>query len=377
MSKLARAAVWLLSGLGMVVIVGTMPQLASTRDQDTPTLDPRPWPVWQTEQVLPDAISLDLAVDTASRPHILYQLPDDTMLRYGVGQEDGWSFRPVADLPAGGEQVSLSLDDQDRPHIAYIDGATDQVVYGAPDGDGWLLEPVTTGGVSLSLAMAGATPHLVVSRAGMVTYRRLDAGQWISETVAAVGPYAPAWLALDASGRPHVAYPLGGGSEIAIRTGDNAWDRFDGPSGDAMTFALGSSGELYFIVMESRLVVPRPPQWENELFLAEQSGTEWRREWVQGIFNDHYALVELLIGSEDRLHLFTATQYDRLVSYQWRAGVDDWRWENPGGYELSNHAALGPDDQPRLLGGGEGGLFLKRRTIQWLDHHALLPVVGQ
>jgi hypothetical protein len=174
---------------------------------------------WTTETVdLPSAPSwmADLRVDARGIVHLAYNtsgdLPD-AGVHYGRRDGEGWSFEHLAG-PTSISRVSLALDAEDRPHLAWYQQETGSLHYGRRDGDGWWIETVDDDGD------VGWNPSLALDPGGhpQITYglrdqsalrhaRRLGPGAWEISVVDA-GPSAGRWssLAIDADGRPHVAY---------------------------------------------------------------------------------------------------------------------------------------------------------------------------
>jgi hypothetical protein len=125
-----------------------------------------------------------------------------------------WNHYHVGDAPksfSGMDDHSLRLDAAGHPHIAY---GQDHLYYAWFDGSSWQFETADASwgvGGYASLALDNASnAHISYYDAiySTVKYaRRAADGQWAIQTVAASSEYDPdSSIAVDAAGRPHIAF---------------------------------------------------------------------------------------------------------------------------------------------------------------------------
>jgi hypothetical protein len=166
---------------------------------------------WQTETVDSDGqVGRDtsLALDEDGRPHISYYDLLNSHLKYARWDGAAWQTETVDDDGLVGEYSSMALDANGRPHIAYFDYSNGSLKYTRWDGVAWLTEMLAADAWDPpSLAVNGDEPHVSYAQYGNLIYARRDGDEWQMETV--VGDGSVGWitsLALDADGRPHVAF---------------------------------------------------------------------------------------------------------------------------------------------------------------------------
>lgn len=167
---------------------------------------------YQTEVVDPNpnrGLNATMVLDSSSHPHILYYAAD--LLRLNYAHHDGvqWHIEslPTADLNAL-PHPWLAIDGSDNLHVAFnISGA---IIYGFYDHNTWQFTAVDSPGSenvarsSLALDSSGR-PHIAYGRGGKYAY--FDGLDWQITTFP--GTYDEGEsiaLALDGSDHPHIAY---------------------------------------------------------------------------------------------------------------------------------------------------------------------------
>jgi hypothetical protein len=156
--------------------------------------------------------SISLAFDGGGRPHVAIHHWNGTggnVLWYAIRDDGEWYAEVVDDFAVG---ASLAIDGENRPHLAYSD---EEGVKHAVKVDGvWQVEVVTLGGgASLALAEDGQ-PRLAYAVGpwpGELRYASREKEGWRFETIDAGDETGDLdmdghFLALDASGVPHLSY---------------------------------------------------------------------------------------------------------------------------------------------------------------------------
>lgn len=186
-----------------------------------------------------------LAVDVAGRPSIAY-VPGATgdAVRWARREASGWVVEICEAVAA--TDVSLAVDGAGEPHVVFADHPNQRVRYARRTSGVWTVETVASGvGQWFSTAIAlgaGGEPFVVYyDRVGNnFCFARRSAGVWSHETVEA--SYAPhgCSIAIDAAGRPHLAYFTTGSNLVRYATtGQSVTDVAPGAS--ATGFALASA----------------------------------------------------------------------------------------------------------------------------------------
>jgi len=125
------------------------------------------------------------------------------------------TFEAVATLSEFGEFVALAFDIEDIPHIVSHDISQNALKYAYRNNDQWIIETIPEGDgygdVSLALDQSGR-PHVAYkqntgSSSAQLRYAYRQGGSWITEVVDANG-YNGRWnsLVIDNFGTPHIAY---------------------------------------------------------------------------------------------------------------------------------------------------------------------------
>jgi hypothetical protein len=197
-----------------------------------------------------------LAVDSRGRPHLVY---GGAHLFHAWRDGDTWHTEVV---DGGGAQATLVLDADDHPHISYFNEVGQSgdpgLKYAAFDGRAWHIESVEVG-----------------------------------ETVG----YEPS-LALDAAGRPHIAYIIYSGYQLKYASYDgSAWQiAVVDSAADMPSLALDSLGRPHIMYCRNS------SSWCDGLLHAYDDGTSWQIETVDGSDQAGY-WNSLAIDANDGLHV--------------------------------------------------------------------------
>ncbi len=276
-----------------------------------------------------------VALDASGRPHLSYQNTNQGLLKYAVWTGSAWSIGTVETNFTHGD--AFALDASGNPAIAYVGTCT------APDG-GWLcwvvnythatasgwahetVDPTDGAGVSVRLAFdPQGRPHIAYLAPGPVNfwnstirYASWTGSAWTNETAVsaedepgALNAGTTLVLAIDASGRPGIAYFSENAVRYAYRTADGWAIETVAPSyhildDRSLDLAFDPSG---------RAVVAYPAGGnldEGALVLATRSDGAWARETVDGGIQGVAALSLAVDGSGGR-HIL----YDALFNCGW------------------------------------------------------------
>ncbi|MEM3432778.1 MAG: hypothetical protein QXU79_00685 [Candidatus Micrarchaeaceae archaeon] len=173
---------------------------------------------WYTETVDPltgawtQELSLDL--DNFNRPHVSY-VAIPLHLRYAYRDESGWHIEEISPTLAG-RYNSLALDSAGRPHITSAAFCPQWgLCYAYKDDTGWHVEQVDGGwpadvGWGSSLVLdAEDRPYISYydEKNDDLRFAYHTGTAWITETAAdEIAVWETTSIALDAFGRPHIAY---------------------------------------------------------------------------------------------------------------------------------------------------------------------------
>jgi hypothetical protein len=155
-----------------------------------------------------------LAVDPANRPHIAYADETANSVKYARRAGANWQIMTVVSLAGSTQSISLdmALDSADHPHICYYDELADALKHATYDGSVWRIDTVASGltsynGQHCSIAIDGDNrPHISFRNLGLF-YARHDGTQWyLTEVDNGFFAADESSLALDAHGRPRIAY---------------------------------------------------------------------------------------------------------------------------------------------------------------------------
>ncbi|HET7088517.1 MAG TPA: hypothetical protein VFL17_07700 [Anaerolineae bacterium] len=200
---------------------------------------------WMTEVVdsrNQTGAETSLVLDASDRPAVAYLGNVNLNVRYAARISPTWVFSDVDQTGSGpgGQGFSrpaLAFDGQGRPHIVYFNFTTLRLMHAYREGGTWLKEAIArVGNLSMlgaapSLVISGQAPHLAflsespdpLSSTQVVTrlyYATLSGTQWVTAVVADSPEAAYTAIALDAQGRPSIAYnEPGAGLRYAVLSG--------------------------------------------------------------------------------------------------------------------------------------------------------------
>ncbi len=274
----------------------------------------------------------DLALDSLDRPHIAYYNEGSNAIEYASYDGTTWQTEVLAhpNSPANG-LVSLALDSQDRPHVSFstFNGSGAGALYYLHYDGSWQSEIVESGLGSyhsaLALDQAGRAHLSYVTCDNLypdchderVMYAYNDGTSWQAQVVdnsGAIGRWLS--LALDATGRPHVAYAKWDGDShlyYAYLEGSN-WviEVLSSSNSDfPMTLALALDGLGY------PHIAYMDPGWSSSgLHYTYYDGTAWQRENVQeSYYGDMFAAPSLVIGADGRRYLGYSDFWPRYAEW--------------------------------------------------------------
>jgi len=325
--------------------------------------------VWRVETVNDGAGSdvgwyASLAIDPAGSFHIGYYDETNRALLYSFRSKGDkqWSTTKVEGKGAG-TYVSLAVDAAGQPHFAYNSPYEDGLHYATWDGKKWRRQIIDTEHInyytSIKLDKDG---HPRISyylyhapdRSYLLhlKFASFDGQQWTIETVdkrTETGKFNS--LALDASGRPHIAY-----AHVAL--GDllyAAWDGSRWTFGDAdsrhthndyvgigNSIALDRAGNPHIAYFDST---------KNLVKYASMEEGRWKAEIVDQMSGrgevDH---VSLQLDSQDRPHVAYYDAGSGALKYASR-DEKDWHVElvdNDGNVGKYPSLCLNSEDQPYI-----------------------------
>jgi len=289
----------------------------------------------------------DLAVDAEGRPHVAYATRGGG-LQYAVREPGGWRTETAVE---GGARLALAVDGDGAPHLAFL---RDGVQYAVRGRRGWDVRAV---GDAEALDYP-AWVDLAVDRRGRPTIA-VDSG-WIAsgarlrwerflpdgdDDVDFNSNHADgSALALDAEGRPHLAYERKFDTEYARPGAGGRWERWPVDEVDGVpSLAIGSGGAPYV------LGVLRDPRGKDAAF-AFLEGGEWRVERVGRIENDLSvpAVPAMAIGPDDEPHVVFRSGRSLRHATRTAEGWVDRPLVTPGEGELGVWTQLAVDPEGRL-----------------------------
>jgi hypothetical protein len=309
------------------------------------------WQVQVLDRQMFMAGHTSLVLDSSGHPHASYCYAltaggQCAGLRYSYHDGNAWQHATVD--TTGTADTSLALDAAGWPHIAC--GGPGGVRYVSYDGASWQTEVVDDTAMSLqdvSLALdAAGRPHISyfqwsdAASSSLLRYAHFDGVSWLTETVdsgPAVGLYNS--LALDAAGRPHIAYSYTSGSDRNLK-----YASYDGTTWqletvttmwEGVSLALDSAGFPHLAYNDASV-----------LKYAWYDGSAWQIEPVEALasLDRHIALVLDVFGHPHISYNSSVSPYPLRYAYHDGAA---WRVQDVDSGRYSS-LALAAADQPRI-----------------------------
>jgi hypothetical protein len=255
-----------------------------------------------------------LAIDTHGNLHIAYFDEGHNALRYAYrGRGDKQWYTMQVDKQAG-QFASLAVDSHDHPHLVYNSRFLTGLHYAFFDGTHWRMQIIdhdrTNHFTSVQVDAKGY-PHISYYKeenpdttvALHLKYAFFDGKIWYVQTVSqkyATGKFNS--IALDSSGRPHIAYSFAGTGDLGYVFWNGSEWIYEVPDtrrahnnyvGLGNSIALDSSGN------------PHIAYWDltkRAIKYAWWTGTTWQTEYVERVSGELNAAdhVSLKLDASDR-----------------------------------------------------------------------------
>ena len=275
-----------------------------------------------------------------------------------VNTELVWDIQ-VVDEDAGIGNCPIVVDANDNPHIAYKGYPLSS--YASWNGAGWNIQQLGTYGFVYDLVLdANGDPHITL---GSLAYAKWKIRFWDMQTVTTNNTVYSS-LALDSSGKPHVAYSIGNELKYASQNGSK-WNIQTVDRLREINFRVSleiDSNDTQYIMysIPSSYVDDKGIATDSvNVMLAVCKNSSWNIEHV--LASSNFAeFGNMVLDSNDRPH-FLATQgpfvnsenmvYVRdILHVSWDGSA--WNIQTvASNVTLANlgFLALGPDDNPHIV----------------------------
>jgi hypothetical protein len=323
-----------------------------------------------------------LVIDSEGNFHIAYFDEGQNALRYAYrGRLDKQWYTMQVDRQAG-EFASLAVDSHDHPHFVYNSRYLTGLHYAYWDGTRWqtqIIDHDRTNHFTSVQVDAKGNPHISYYQeesadgtyALHLKYAFFDGKIWYIETVNrkfATGKFNS--IALDSSGRPHIAYSFAGLGDLGYVFWDGSQWIYKVPDtrrthnnyvGNGNSIALDSTGNPHIAYFDLNNRKIKYTRW---------TGTAWQTEFVDKVVGnlalaDH---LSLKLDSHDRPHV---AYYDSGIGALKYAERDDEGWhaevvDNQGNVGEYPSLSFDQHDQPYIsyydISGGQLRLAYRKST---------------
>ena len=234
-----------------------------------------------------------LVVDREGRPHISYMdlsTYHEGNLMYAVQNDATWDIQTVAGGGDVGYENCLALDNEEKPHIVYQSFSQEaghlpriDLLYATLRGAEWQLETVQFGGQvgrDASLAMDDrGYPHIAYLGEG-VDYAARNGSSWQIETIDTTGGMGHRALALDAAGKPSVAYVKYNALVYAVRS-DASWQNHTVRAVEKWGRQLAETSLCVDEQGTAHIAFTDHNHGDYDLYYAVGSGTDWDVQLIE------------------------------------------------------------------------------------------------
>jgi hypothetical protein len=330
--------------------------------------------------------SASLALDSSGRPHVAYSAYSvgsiGEGLKYARKDNEGWKVTTVDSNPKAGRHICLVLDSSDHPHISYDKRHPSYSNWGYPmyaywNGEAWNITmvdsstPGSGGPTSLAIDAAGR-PHVAYYYlTGFVKYAAWNGSDWSIDTVDQVGwpsmdgvREARVSLALDDSGVAHISYY----NRIDPTHGSLRYARRDGNDWQVQTLETGASAGWYVSMVLDEADRPHMSYSGSEgLRYIHWTGSSWIGQSVTAL-GQPAEYISLALQSDDQPRISYLDPTDHILKYGYRTGNawDVERVDSAGDVGTYTSLALDGSDRPHIGYNGSFDRYL--RYIHWNFH---------
>lgn len=269
-----------------------------------------------------------LALDASGVASIAYYDALNGDLKFAWLEGGAWQNETVESAGDVGKLASLAIDQAGNPHIGYYDRSQQLLRYATRSAQGWRLETVSEEEISsISLALfVDGRPNIAFAGAGLwCAYR--DATGWQLEAVGDPQAYgSPVSLAIDSTGRPHIAFGRSDGLQYA-RWDTAGWQVYSVLQGGAQSVSLAlDSADVPHISYRHRRDQYR--EYELRHVTRQASGSTWTTETVDTSDALSDKLVSLTVDGAGAAHIVYLVENILTLASQgpqggWRLQVVD------------------------------------------------------
>jgi hypothetical protein len=280
-----------------------------------------------------------LAIDHDGNFHVAYYDESHNVMRYAYrGSGDKQWYTMIVDTQAG-QFASLAVDSQDHPHLVYNSRFLTGLHYAFFDGTHWqtqIIDHDRTNHFTSVQVDAKGYPHISYYKeenpdrtvALHLKYAFFDGKIWYVQTVSqkyATGKFNS--IAVDSSGRPHIAYSFAGTGDLGYVFWDGSQWVYEVPDtrrthnnyvGQGNSIALDSRDHPHIAYFDLNNRAIKYTQW---------TGTVWQTEFVDKVVGDlgqgQADHLSLRLDTNDQPHV---AYYDRGIGVLKYAQRDEKGW---------------------------------------------------